>query len=125
MKKHNLAFKFHTVNEEYIMRILDSLNPKMSVGFDKISPRLNRLSSPVLSYEIARLINHFINTQSCPLAWKPSNVTPLYKKDDEYEKSNYRPISILPVLSKVYENVFMIRYILPYLLTFLPTCLAF
>ena len=33
MKNYNLAFKFHTVNDEYTMRVLGSLNPKKSVGF--------------------------------------------------------------------------------------------
>ena len=95
IKNYNLAFKFHT----------DNLNPKKSVGIEKISSRATSLSAPVLSCEITRVINDFINTQSCLLVWKSSNVTPLHKKAHENEKSNHRPISILPVISKVYENV--------------------
>ena len=48
MKNYKLASKFHTVNEKYIKRILDSLNPKNAVGIDKISSRAIRLSSSVL-----------------------------------------------------------------------------
>ena len=105
MENCNPAFKFRTVDEKYIKRILDSLNPKKSAGIDKISPRATRLSSPVLSCKIMRLINHFSNTQSCPLVWKSSNVTPLHKRADENEKSNYLPLSILLIILKVYEKV--------------------
>ena len=36
---------------------------------------------------------------------KMTDVTPIFKKDDPFEKANYRPISLLPSLSKVYEKL--------------------
>ena len=48
-----------------------------------------------------------------PTVMKYANVTPVYKKDVETDKVNYRPISILPILNKVYERL-MYNRIFPY-----------
>ena len=51
------------------------------------------------------LIYNFNNSLSCPTFMKYADVTPIHKKDDETDKENYRPISILPNLSNVYERI--------------------
>ena len=51
-------------------------------------------------------INHSIEeTGIFPSSLKLGNITPIFKKDDHLDKSNYRPVSILPLLSKVYERI--------------------
>ena len=51
-------------------------------------------------------INHSIEeTGIFPSSLKLGNITPIFKKDGPLEKSNYRPVSILPLLSKVYERI--------------------
>ena len=60
--------------------------------------------------------HNFSNSLSCstfPTGIKYADVTPIYKKDDNIDKTNYRPISILPNLSKVYERL-MYNQIFPY-----------
>ena len=60
--------------------------------------------------------HNFNNSLSCstfPTAMKYADVTPIHKKDDKTDKTNYRPISILPNLSKVYERL-MYNQISPY-----------
>ena len=66
---------------------------------------LLKISIPAIAEEVTKLTNHFITSQSWPTEWKSSNVTPVFKKDDETNKTNYRSISILSALSKVYEKV--------------------
>ena len=46
-----------------------------------------------------------IKTRSFPDSLKCANVRPIYKKEDTFDKKNYRPVSTLPFLSKVYERV--------------------
>ena len=60
----------------------------------------NEFSSVVLTYDI----NRCIDAGRFPQNLKNSDVTPSFKKDDRLSKENYRPISILPTLSKVYER---------------------
>ena len=51
-------------------------------------------------------INHSIKeTGTFPSSLKSGNITPIFKKDDPLDKPNYRPVSILPLLSKVYERI--------------------
>ena len=52
-----------------------------------------------------KCINKSIDTNSFPFSLKEANITPLYKKDDPLDKTNYRPVSVLPLLSKVYERL--------------------
>ena len=51
-------------------------------------------------------INYSLKTTGeFPGSWKLGNLAPTYKKDDPLDKSNYRPVSILPLLSEVYERI--------------------
>ena len=51
-------------------------------------------------------VNKSISWSTFQSILKLADTTPVYKKDSQYEKSNYRPISVLPVLSQIFENVF-------------------
>jgi hypothetical protein len=55
------------------------------------------------------LINLSINTGVFPDSLKVAQVTPIHKKNDPLNKSNYRPVSVLPIFSKVYEKVIEIQ----------------
>ena len=57
--------------------------------------------------ETTLLVNYFTSIeQGCyPNAWKMGQVTPLFKKDDESNKANYRPVTVLPVLNNIYEKL--------------------
>lgn len=54
---------------------------------------------------IVHLINLSLKQNSFPSAWKQATVSPIYKSGDLHEASKYRPISKLPILSKVTEKV--------------------
>ena len=54
---------------------------------------------------IAAIMNHSIRTGQYPSRWKLGQVTPLFKKDDELNKSNYRPVTVLPALNNVFERL--------------------
>ena len=103
--KMEQSFNCHTVNCGYITEILDKLNPRKAVGSDNISQRLLRISALAISQPLTTLINYFIEHCVWPVAWKCSDISPIYKKSDETDKANYRPLSVLTALSKVYERV--------------------
>ena len=63
-----------------------------------------KLAAPIIAPSIAKLINHSFNTASFPQRWKTAKVFPLFKGGDSEDLNNYRPISVLPVLSKVIER---------------------
>ena len=78
---------------------------RKAVGCDNISQRLLRLSAPALAQPLTRLINHFITERVWPSVWKSSNISPIFKKLDETDKTNYRPVSVLTALFKIYEKI--------------------
>ena len=54
---------------------------------------------------VANILNTSIEQGCDPSAWKMGQVTPLFKKDDEFNKANYRPVAILPVFNNIYERL--------------------
>ena len=67
-----------------------------------------------ISYFVYNNFNNALSSSQYPNGLKYAEVTPVFKKDDKSDKSNYWPISILPNLSKVYERI-MHNQIYPYL----------
>ena len=99
--------KLETVktSEAEVKNILLKVDQKKAVGPDNISPRLLRQCAHELAYPLATLFNHCLQTSTWPKNWKTSNVVPVHKKGGKSEAKNYRPVSLLPVLSKVLETV--------------------
>ena len=60
------SLSFESVSSSYFGKILDYLNPRKAVGVDGISPRLLRLSAPVMADEISKLINYLIDMGTWP-----------------------------------------------------------
>lgn len=99
------SFQFKPVEETEVEKIIDKFNKKKATGVDSISIKLLKLTKPSIVKPITNLINHSLVTSSFPDRLKEAQVTPLYKKNDPMLKSNYRPVSILPAISKIFEKV--------------------
>ena len=98
-------FSFTHVNQSDVQKIMESLNTRKAHGFDGMPAKLLKLSAPILAGELSRLINDSIDACSFPDMFKLAVVSSQFKKIDNLIKSNYRPVSILIVMSKVYERV--------------------
>ncbi len=103
--KLNLNFKFKTVDTEQISKIIDKLKPKTSSGYDGISTKLLQTIKSAILKPITIIINQMLTTGIFPDKLKIAKVSPVYKKDDETLFTNYRPISMLPSISKIFEKV--------------------
>ena len=101
----NNVFKFKEINVEKVIKTIDSLKPKTSYSTDRISNKLLKFLKNELAVPLKNIINQSISTGIFPNSLKIAKVTPLYKKDEKYLMNNYRPISILPSVSKVFERI--------------------
>ena len=98
-----LQFKCITDNDTQIA--IGMLENKSSSGHDGISNKLLKLLKMDLSKSLTLIINQMITTGIFPDSFKISKITPLFKKGDVSLLSNYRPISLLPTISKIFERI--------------------
>ncbi len=75
-----------------------------AVGLDKISSRLLRIAAPIISKPLTSIMNKSLQNGKFITEWKYAKVIPLHKSGPTIERNNYRPISILPIFSKVLER---------------------
>ena len=97
--------KFVKVSEIQICKIVDLLKPKKSCGLDGISNILLKRIISVIKRPLCQIINRSLSNGIFPDLMKIAKVQPLYKAGDIALPDNFRPISLLPVLSKVLERV--------------------
>src|SRR6218665_1691220 len=98
--------------EADIFCILDRLR-LTAEGLDNIPAWFLRLLAPVISGWIARLFNSSLNFSTIPEQWRVSRIRPVAKNKPPKGPSDYRPISMVPVLSRVLERLVVDRFIYP------------
>ena len=99
----NCKFALNEVDEQKISKIIDSLPNKTSCGFDNMSTIFLKQIAPTILKPLTLLINQVFNTGIFPDRLKLAK--PVFKKGDSKLINNYRPISLLPVISKVLEKI--------------------
>lgn len=97
-------FKLSLVSEEDVYKELCKLKTQKSTGIDEISPIFLKDGANELKGVITYIINLSIDTETVPEEMKFAKVKPLFKKGSRLDASNYRPVSILPIISKILER---------------------
>jgi len=96
---------FSETTENEVLKIIKTLKPKASSGFDMLTNCMLKKEKTRFAQLITPLINKSLTQGEFPEALKIAKVIPIHKKGDKTKLTNYRPISLLPVLSKVFEKV--------------------
>ena len=104
-KKTTSSLVFNPVSEECIANVITKLKNKSSYGYDNISNKLIKSAKNVLIKPLTLIVNQCLHTGIYPSQLKLSRVKPLFKSSDKSKFNNYRPISLLPSLSKIFESV--------------------
>ena len=105
---HKTLFLRPTDHQE-ILNIVKSLKPSASTGYDGISVNLLKKIINCIIDPLIHISNLSITSGTCPDSLKIAKVIPIFKKDDSSLISNYRPISILPAISKILEKILYTR----------------
>lgn len=98
------SFKLVTVSVDFVFKELRSLNPNKSTGLDEIPAKFLREGADALKDKLTHIINLSIHTNTVPTDFKSARVRPLFKKNSRLDVGNYRPVSILCVVSKLLEK---------------------
>ena len=99
-----------TFSEEDILNYLGNPDVSKSSGPDGILPRLLKECREQITSSLCKLFNISLSTGCVPSAWKSAHMTPIHKKDSKEPAMNYKPISLLPIISKVLEQCAFARF---------------
>ena len=97
-------FNIPLITVQETQKFIDNLSSSKATGADEISVKVLKLVSPVFVQPLTRLINLSIQSGCFPTKWKMVRVTPLFKDGAQDCRDNFRPISVLSILSKVCEK---------------------
>ena len=104
-RSNNVQFQFRTIGVQEIRDAIAKTKTSKSFGSDSISCYFLKLALPFIENSLACLFNTSLETSQFPDSWKLARVTPIFKEGDKADKSNYRPISVLPVISRLFEKL--------------------
>ena len=100
------SFSFNPISSKDIEDELKQLNPKKASTLENIPAKHLKQHADVCGSVLTKLINISFEKREFPDALKLANVTPVFKKDgDRTIPDNYRPVSVLPAASKIYERL--------------------
>ena len=105
IKFKDLNFEFSKTSPEKILNILKGLNPSKAAGIDNLSGKFLKDGADILARPISQLCNLSIKLNSFPRSFKIAKVKPLFKKGSKTDSQNYRPVSLLSILSKIIERI--------------------
>jgi len=94
-----------SVTEQEIQDVISTLNINKACGYDLISHKMLKNTVQSVAKPLCLLFNRSLNEGLYPDNWKIANVTPLFKKGDKSEVSNYRPVSLLSCCGKLFERL--------------------
>ena len=98
-------FRFTKISEEVVLRKLITLNERKATGPDKISAKLLQMVAPAIFPSLTALFNASLSQGCFSTEWKEANVTPVPKSGDRQIVNDYRPVSVIPVIAKVFESI--------------------
>ena len=102
------------VNEKDIIDLLKSLDITKATGPDQISHVMLKKAGDVISPSLSRIFNLSLTSAKYPVLWKEANVVPIHKKNDNAITDNYRPVSLLSCVGKLFERV-VFKYVFNFL----------
>ena len=108
-------FCFTPTNSSQVFSLLNKLSKSKATGLDKISARLTRECADLICIPICKIFNCSLTTGIFPSDWKCAKVTPLFKKGSSSDMNNYRPISVISVVAKVFEGIITYDQVYAYL----------
>ena len=101
----NNRFEFRPTDSGQVLKLLNKLNKSKGTGLDKLSSRLIRECADLISPYISIIFNCCLTTGTFPDDWKLAKVTPIFKQGDRSDMNNYRPISVISAIAKVFERI--------------------
>ena len=102
---HTLLFSFSNVSAADVKKEIRKLDPRKATENTDIPVRILKQNSDIFGNYICDFFNECVDKGVFPSILKNANITPIFKKDFRGSKDNYRPVSVLPIISKIFEKL--------------------
>ena len=99
------GFRVSPIDIDTLASVLMSMRDSPASGLDGVCVRVLKAAFPAVGMVLLHIINVCLTHSDYPASWKHSLIHPIFKTGDPSDPSNFRPISIIPVISKVVERV--------------------
>ena len=93
------------VDERGVLKLLSQLNPHKACGPDALPARVLKETAQQLAPALTIIFRRSLETGCVPATWKDANITPVFKKGEKFRPSNYRPVSLTCICSKLLEHI--------------------
>ena len=103
--KSTINFSFRKITVEEMLEQLQNLDPKKGSPQEAIPAKILKSNADLFCFPLTELFNKLVEESSFPDDLKNADVSSLFKKDDNMSKKNYRPISLLPSIAKIFERL--------------------
>lgn len=103
--KENMLTELSPCNSNEISNIINDLDNNTSTGLDGISTKAIKCLKSIIIEKLTDCINAHLSLGVFPETLKAARVTPIYKSGCRTDPGNYRPVSVLPVISKIFEHI--------------------
>ena len=97
-------FEFNNVTSEEIEKEIKQLNPKKACVGNDIPTKVLVGTNGIVRQHLSNIYNTSKNDQKYPLSLKFADVTPIHKAEEKILLKNYRPVSLIPIVSKLFER---------------------
>ena len=104
-KNFKSVFSFTHTNEIEIGKVIKGMNVHKTCQLKDIPTKIIRMNSDIFANFTCLHFNYCIDIGDYPQEFKNADIIPVHKKKEKSDKNNYRPVSILPNLSKIYEEI--------------------
>ena len=105
LKREQSSFEFAEIKSSRVLKLLCKLDITKATGLDQISNKVIKLAAPVIYKQLTELFNLSLKSGEYPDEWKLAKVFPVFKAGERNDPNNYRPISILSTISRVFEKL--------------------
>ena len=105
--EHDSEARFSNISfsDDQTLKILRALDINKAHRYDEISIRMLKLCDKSIIPPLSLLFQNCNDTRTFPDTWKKSNIAPVHQKGNKQIVDNYRPVSLLPILEKIFERI--------------------
>ena len=93
------------IREDGVHKLLSKLNPHKAMGPDQLHPKILKQLATTVAPILQIIFQKSIDSGKVPSDWKKANVSPIFKKGERHKPSNYRPVSLTCICSKLLEHI--------------------